>query len=264
MPWGRYESSFTRHPKVQQIPRDLRPAAIALHIAATLYSAELLTDGFVPEDVVPRLALEVGIPLDVTPEVTASVTPGVTQPVTANVTRDALVKVGLLDKARGGFNVHDYLVYNPSAEQVKELRKQAAERQAKRRAQQRLPLSTTVTDDVTDNVTNGVTDPVTPSRRGGARPRPDTRVPSPSLEKAKPSSRGEAQLEEPPAATAPPRPAPARPARDVAADLIRNIGPELAPGDIEAELRLALGDRYDELTPEHVAELRELHEQVVE
>lgn len=125
MPWGRYESSFARHPKVQRIARDERADAIALHLGATLYCAELLTDGFVPTDVVPRLSHEVGIE-DHDPAL------------------KTLLKVGLFDKVRGGYNVHDYLDYNPSAAEVKEKRKQATERQRRRRSQTSLDLAVTL------------------------------------------------------------------------------------------------------------------------
>lgn len=122
MAWIRYESGFTKHPKVQTIPPAIRPQAIALHHAGCGYSAELLTDGLVPDDVWPALASQVGI----LSRSSSRVTP-------LEKTLAALKTAGLIDRRKGAWEVHDYLDYNPSRARVLEQRKMAADRQNKRR-----------------------------------------------------------------------------------------------------------------------------------
>lgn len=50
-----------------------------------------------------------------------------------------------------------------------------------------------------------------------------------------------------------------RPAYDIALDRVRNVGAELPLNDLNAELRDALDQRYDELTDDNLIELRDLH-----
>jgi hypothetical protein len=156
--WHRLEGRFTQHPKVQRIPRDIRPSAIAFHVAAGLYSGELLTDGFVPADVLPRIAYEVGLDTH------------------ENVVK-TLVENGLFDRAKGGYRVHDYLDYNPSAKDAKEAREKAAERKRRQR-------SRAVTPDVTrDEGRDGTRDAhrdIPLSRRDASRAGARLRVPVPS------------------------------------------------------------------------------------
>jgi hypothetical protein len=83
---------------------------------------------------------------------------------------DQLVNVGLWDTTPNGWAIHDFLEYNPTAEQVKEDRRKARERQARWRER----------NGVTNAVTNGVTNaaptrpdptqkPPYPPTRGGRR-----------------------------------------------------------------------------------------------
>jgi hypothetical protein len=58
-----------------------------------------------------------------------------------------LLSVGLWERDGDGYRVHDYLKYNPSAEQVRELRAEGARRQAEWRARR-------------NGTSNGVTDGV--------------------------------------------------------------------------------------------------------
>lgn len=50
-----------------------------------------------------------------------------------------------------------------------------------------------------------------------------------------------------------------RPAYDIALDRVRNIGAEIPTTHLDAELRDALDQRYDELTSDQLVELRDLH-----
>ncbi len=92
MPWVRIDEHFADHPKVQQAG----PLALALHVAALCYCNRFLTDGFVPEAKAKTL-------LDV-PDPDATVR--------------ALVSVGLWEKAASGYQIHDYLDYQPSKQSV--------------------------------------------------------------------------------------------------------------------------------------------------
>lgn len=99
MSWVKLDDRFARHPKV----RAISDKALRLHLEALCYSAIYLTDGHVPASEVNgkrKLA-------------------------------DELTKADLWEKAPGGWLIHDYLVYNPSREQVENERRTAAERMAR-------------------------------------------------------------------------------------------------------------------------------------
>lgn len=108
MPWVRVDDGFTDHPKVMAAG----PAASWLYVCGLTYSARLLTDGFIPASQVRKLAdLE-----------------------NAGALADTLVRVGLWQRCDGGFRIHDYHDYNPTAEKVKADRAAAAERMRKVRS----------------------------------------------------------------------------------------------------------------------------------
>ena len=102
MPWAKIDDGFTDHPKVIEAG----PLASWLYVCGLTYCARLLTDGFVPTGQVRKLADVDG----------------------AMELADKLVSVGLWTRVEGGFQIHDYLEYNPSAEKVKAERKAAQER----------------------------------------------------------------------------------------------------------------------------------------
>jgi hypothetical protein len=145
-PWGRYHAGFTQHEKVQAIPKAQRPGAIALYWAMMGYSLRLLTDGFVPRDVLLGLALECGIRY-------------------SRVTVRTLVEAGLVDPVDGGFAVHDYLDWQESRAEVKTRREQDKER--KRIARQQ-GLSTTPSTR-TSTFLSARTDPPLSERTSRAR-----------------------------------------------------------------------------------------------
>src|SRR5258708_4186062 len=103
MPWFRLDDSFHSHPKVIAAGNE----ATGLYVRCGTYAAEHLTDGFIPQ----RVALLYGTPK----------------------LADTLVETKLWRRTRGGWRMPDYLDYNPSAAQVKQERKSAAERQKRRR-----------------------------------------------------------------------------------------------------------------------------------
>jgi hypothetical protein len=105
MVWFRVEDSFHQHPKVLGAGN----AAIGLWIRCGTWSAQYLTDGFIPASI----AATYGRPREIR----------------------QLVVCRLWTEQDGGFLMCDYLDYNPSAAAVKQRRKVDAER--KRRGQDR-------------------------------------------------------------------------------------------------------------------------------
>jgi len=110
MPWSKIDDQFYDHPKVVAAGS----LGIALFVCGLSYCSRHLTDGFILSEQVKRLT-DAANPLEVA---------------------DRLVEVGLWEKRDGGYQVHDYLDYNPSAVQVKAQRKANAERQANWRGRQ--------------------------------------------------------------------------------------------------------------------------------
>lgn len=140
MSWAKFDDQYPDHPKIVRVG----PLGMALHTAATCYCARYLTDGFVPAAMIPRL-----INLDGLYTISNGVTNAVTH---AELTKE-LTEAGLFNEAPGGYTVHDYLEYNPPAEQVKQERERTKARQAawKERHSKK-------TDD--NAVSNGVSNPV--------------------------------------------------------------------------------------------------------
>ena len=105
MSWVKLDDQFPDHPKIMQAG----PLAGWLYVCGLAYCNRLLTDGFIPAGAVNRLA---DVPN--APKLAA-----------------ALVTAGLWDAAAGGYQVHDYLEYQPSREQserTKEARMEAGRR----------------------------------------------------------------------------------------------------------------------------------------
>ena len=100
MSWGKVDDNLWGHPKVLQVGN----AAMGAWVRMLSWSARYLTDGAIPA----TAAMAVGSDSEIV----------------------ALVKAGLLENRPGGFQIHDYLDYNPSGAEVK------AAIEAKRRAGQ--------------------------------------------------------------------------------------------------------------------------------
>jgi hypothetical protein len=98
MTWFKVDDAFHSHPKV--LATD--PAALGLWVVAGSWSSANLTDGFVPDHVLPRLL-----------------------PDAATLAR-ALVTNGLWRKVRGGHQFHDWAAYQPTAKSVRETREKRA------------------------------------------------------------------------------------------------------------------------------------------
>lgn len=110
--WSKLDDQFYLNPKNTLIDRDEQD----LHIAAIVYASGQLTDGFIPVGVLPMLCIwaKISVANDVAiakqvPEVCYSI-----------ATR--LVEHCYWENAEGGYQIHDFLEYNPSREEVLELR----------------------------------------------------------------------------------------------------------------------------------------------
>jgi len=146
MVWVRLADDFTDHPKVVTAG----PLASWLYVCGLTYANRYLTDGFIPAGQVRRMA-------DVEdPQMLAG----------------RLVDAGLWEVVDGGYLIHDYHGYQPSSENVKRERDEAAKRQAESRARRGKNGSHAVTDTVTGDVTHAVTDTVSSPVSSGA-PYPD-------------------------------------------------------------------------------------------
>lgn len=149
MPWIRVEANALSHPKLVSV----KGAGMLLYLRSIGYAASHLTDGRIPRDVVPSLVADF-VDLEVWPDpcrrpvAEPSQRNGVTSSVTAlppgDVTDDErrskraldrrrqrlvrrLVEVGLWVETPDGYEVHDYLDYQPSAAEAKASKERARE-----------------------------------------------------------------------------------------------------------------------------------------
>jgi hypothetical protein len=132
--WAKIDDRLHSHPKVLEAG----PEAMGLFLLALSWCADYLTDGFVPEIQVRRLLFVCDDPLAIA---------------------DKLVGAELWERADGGYQIHDYLEYNPSAEQVKAERAANAKRQAEWRDRKRQGQGGTMTirNSDSNSDSNGVT-----------------------------------------------------------------------------------------------------------
>ena len=102
MPWFRVDDGFHSHPKRLSVSL----AAVGLWTVAGSWSSAHLTDGAVPDYVLPLLSAD-----------------------SPTLSRE-LVAAGLWERRRGGYVFHDWAEKNPSKVEVKNERKKNARRQA--------------------------------------------------------------------------------------------------------------------------------------
>lgn len=175
MPWARFDDQFPDHPKVALAG----PAAGWLFVCGVCYCARMLTDGFIPIGQIRKLA-------------------DVDNPVAL---ADRLVEVGLWENADGGYRVHDYLEYNPSAQQVKmdreelsRIRAEAGRKGAEARWQNGKPHGKRMAEPLANAMANGC-------QNDGPVPIPipesHTQIPVLSTTSARPSASRGTRLENP-------------------------------------------------------------------
>lgn len=139
MPWGRVDDTWYDHPKLEDLDESRewpdRLAAAGLNSLAWSWCNRFLTDGKIPRATVTKLGGTIEL-------------------------ADMLARVGLWETVPGGYQIHDFLVYNDSAEQVRARRATEAARKAEWRAKKRPGGTTNGTASVDD-------DPVPPSVPAG-------------------------------------------------------------------------------------------------
>ena len=154
--WLRLDDQFCDHPKVAA----LSDRAFRMHVAALNYCARMLTDGRVQTKLVPRL---------------------VTGFRTATIRE--LLDSGLWMNTDDGYEIHDFLRYNPSRIKVSEEREaNAARQQAWRDRQATNPVTNGASNTLRNGVTNGAPTRPVPSNNQSTTPT-STRMSSPADDK---------------------------------------------------------------------------------
>lgn len=114
MSWGKLDDGWHRHPKVRRCSL----AARGLWTTAFSWTSDMELDGFVPADMLEKLAEGEAV-----------------APLVAELTRVAPPYAhGLWESADGGYQFHDYLELNPSARQLAKQRKGARIRMTRARS----------------------------------------------------------------------------------------------------------------------------------
>lgn len=112
--WVKVDDVFPEHRKIVDAGRHLGRSGsgrvLAIWLAGLCYCNRNLTDGFIPAAILRTWTLYDRRPLDVA---------------------EVMVIARLFDRVEGGYAMHDYLDYQPSAEQVKAKRKRDLERKKK-------------------------------------------------------------------------------------------------------------------------------------
>lgn len=140
MGWTKIDDGFALHKKI----RPLSDAAFRLHVTAIIHATRDSTNGFMDVDFIRDLPRVRGTKKNIT----------------------ELVERGVWEEVDGGWEIHDYLDYNFSADQAERQRAKNRERQQRKRERDLVaqgygptfgdePLRHAVTDDVTDDVTHG-------------------------------------------------------------------------------------------------------------
>lgn len=159
MAWVRLDDSFYDHHKFDKAG----PLGLALWVTGLAYCNRNLTDGFISRAAARRLIDFEGVAWRCwMGEMSGGGEDAEPDDVAAH-----LVACGLWETAEGGYMVHDYLDYQPSAEQVRGERAKVAERVNKwrrRHAQSSNEEGNVVRNGVTNGVSDGVsTDAPTPT-----------------------------------------------------------------------------------------------------
>ena len=92
MPWVKLDDRFPSHRKIAL----LSDRAFRLHVSALCWCSENLTDGHIADRELPLVAKIRNV----------------------KATAQQLADAGVWDRTGGGWEIHDYLDFNPSREQV--------------------------------------------------------------------------------------------------------------------------------------------------
>jgi len=135
MTWIKIDDQFFQNPKIIDLSKDAK----LLYLCALTYCGSQLTDGIISKSALRVISATVDVSSTVATE---------------------LVHVGLWEVTEGGYDIHDYLEYNPSKDQVKHDRQQNAKRQQSWRDKKTTPTinnsnNNTDSNAVIKSVSNG-------------------------------------------------------------------------------------------------------------
>lgn len=99
MAWARIDDKFLDNPKVRKAGKE----ATYLYLSGLVYSSSQLTEGFISDEALGLVAFKGFIRNEQTHA-------------------DKLVECGLWDRVDGGYQIHDYLEYNPTKEEIEQAR----------------------------------------------------------------------------------------------------------------------------------------------
>lgn len=108
MGWTRIDDKFLMNPKVQTVGVH----GMALYLAGLIYCNSNLTDGFIANSMLPMIC-------------------GMAYQTPAKRNADRLVDANLWEKVDGGYQIHDFLTFNKSKQEINELNQKRADYGAK-------------------------------------------------------------------------------------------------------------------------------------
>ncbi len=130
MAWTRIDDKFLMNPKVQAVG----VFGMALYVAGLIYSNSNLTDGFIANSMLPMIC-------------------GMAYQTPARKTAEKLVEANLWEQVEGGYQIHDFLSFNKSKQEIEMLNRKRANNGAKGGR----PAKQTETDLLTEKETDLVT-----------------------------------------------------------------------------------------------------------
>lgn len=137
MPWAKFDDDLLTNPKFMTVGAEAK----LLYMSSIVHCAKALTDGMVQQ----RVALSIARLVGISDFATAS---------------EELVDAELWEITDGGWQIHDYLEYNPSREKVLAERDEARERMSKVRSRDVRPNIERTEQEPTENLIFPVPVPV--------------------------------------------------------------------------------------------------------
>lgn len=156
MVWAKLDDAILDNAKIAKVG----VFGFAMHVAAITWCCRNLTDGFVPMARVTALLTLQNVNIDMANPLALIGGPSSMSGQTGLdpfVVADALLDAGLWDLAEGGYQIHDFLVYNPSKEEVLSTRAKNSERVSKYR---KAAKGNSVSNAVGNTVGNGAITPL--------------------------------------------------------------------------------------------------------
>jgi hypothetical protein len=155
MVWAKLDDEILDNPKIARAG----VFGFALHVAAITWCSRNLTDGFIPTSRVTALLTLDRVHFDVANPFALIDGPrsmGGEEGLDALAIADHLVLVGLWHSVDGGYELHDFLKYNPSREETLAKRQKDSQRQERSRSRRKSPAESHAKSRRDSRVTSGV------------------------------------------------------------------------------------------------------------